>query len=74
MSRADTFVLNMPNETEHHEAGRLDEIEAADGQESLTRCGEHYYACPTCGQAVDRRHLDEVLHHCREGHRPLVFH
>ncbi len=74
MSRAETLRPDMPNESEHHETGLIDEVEAAEGQESLTRSGENYYACPTCGQAVDRRHLDEVLHHCREGHRPLVFH
>ena len=35
---------------------------------------EHYYTCPTCAQAVDRRHLDEVVHHARDGHRPLAMH
>jgi hypothetical protein len=29
------------------------------------------YECPVCGQAVDRRHLGEVLHHEVPHHRPI---
>ncbi|MDB5407711.1 MAG: hypothetical protein JWL84_2623 [Rhodospirillales bacterium] len=32
---------------------------------------EHYQVCPACGQTVDMRDLDAVLHHEREGHEPL---
>ena len=32
---------------------------------------EHFYACPVCGQAVDKRDLFAVLHHEQEEHEPL---
>ena len=32
---------------------------------------EHFFACPACGQLVDMRRLGDVLHHEREGHKPL---
>jgi hypothetical protein len=33
---------------------------------------EHFYMCPTCGQAVDKRQLGDVVHHEEEGHRPIA--
>lgn len=33
---------------------------------------EHFYVCPHCGQAVDRRELLQVLYHeTQPGHEPL---
>jgi hypothetical protein len=32
---------------------------------------EHFYRCPQCGQAVDKRDLGQVFHHEVEGHEPL---
>lgn len=32
---------------------------------------EHFFVCATCGQAVDKRRLGDVLHHERDGHEPL---
>jgi hypothetical protein len=32
---------------------------------------EHFYLCPTCGQAVDMRDLAQVFYHDEEGHRRL---
>ena len=32
---------------------------------------QHFYTCPTCGQAVDARRLADVLHHEERGHRPF---
>jgi len=30
-----------------------------------------FYACPTCGQAVDKRDVEQVLHHSVPGHEPI---
>lgn len=32
---------------------------------------EHFYLCPSCGQAVDMRRLGDVLHHEEPGHESL---
>jgi hypothetical protein len=32
---------------------------------------EHFYICSTCGQAVDTRRLDQMLHHAGPDHEPL---
>ncbi len=32
---------------------------------------DHFYFCPTCGQAVDRRDLRQVIWHEQPGHEPL---
>lgn len=32
---------------------------------------DHFYQCPSCGQAVDMRKLGDVLHHEEPGHKPL---
>lgn len=31
----------------------------------------HFYRCPQCGQAVDKRDLGEVAHHEVRGHLPI---
>jgi hypothetical protein len=31
----------------------------------------HFYVCPECGQAVDKRDLGQVFHHEQVGHEPL---
>lgn len=31
----------------------------------------HFFRCPTCGQAVDKRDLGQVFHHEVRGHLPL---
>ncbi|TIV96813.1 MAG: hypothetical protein E5V85_16715 [Mesorhizobium sp.] len=31
----------------------------------------HFHLCPTCGQAVDRRDLRQVIWHQRPTHEPL---
>jgi hypothetical protein len=35
---------------------------------------DHYFICPDCGQAVDKRDLGEVLHHADEEHARLLTH
>ncbi|RWF79013.1 MAG: hypothetical protein EOS26_03335 [Mesorhizobium sp.] len=35
--------------------------------------GEHFYSCQTCGQAVDRRDLRQVIWHEQRGHTRLEF-
>ena len=52
----------------------FEELDSANENETVLASIEYYYSCPTCAQAVDRRHLDEVLHHARDGHRPLAIH
>ena len=32
---------------------------------------EHFYVCPSCGQAVDMRDLGQVFHHEAPDHEPL---
>lgn len=32
---------------------------------------EHFYVCPTCGQALDMRQLGDVMHHEAPGHDHL---
>lgn len=32
---------------------------------------DNFYICEICGQAVDMRHLEQVLHHEKEGHEPI---
>ena len=32
---------------------------------------DHFYLCPTCGQAVDMRDLGQVFHHEEQGHEPV---
>ena len=32
---------------------------------------QHFYACPKCGQPVDKRDLGQVFHHEVPGHEPL---
>jgi hypothetical protein len=32
---------------------------------------EHFYVCPACGQAVDKRDLGEVFHHEEPSHERL---
>ncbi len=59
----------MSGELEH-----IDETDLPGGPEPGPQTSNDYYGCPACGQAVDRRHLDEVLHHAQEGHKPLVLH
>lgn len=35
----------------------------------------HYYTCPHCGQAVDRREFLQVVYHeTQPGHEPLAKH
>jgi bifunctional non-homologous end joining protein LigD len=41
-------------------------VEALDVPEA-----EHFYQCPVCGQTVDRRGLDDVLHHEQPQHDRL---
>ncbi|RWN99366.1 hypothetical protein [Mesorhizobium sp.] len=41
-----------------------------EGSEPATE-QEHFYACPTCGQLVDRRDLRQVIWHEQPGHEPL---
>jgi hypothetical protein len=31
----------------------------------------HFYVCPVCGQAVDKRDLGQVFHHGQPGHDRL---
>jgi hypothetical protein len=33
---------------------------------------EHFEVCPQCGQAVDARDLNQVLHHAQPGHKPTA--
>ncbi len=37
----------------------------------LPRELDHFYTCPACGQAVDRRQLGDVLWHEEAGHDPI---
>lgn len=30
---------------------------------------EHFITCPVCGQAIDKRDLEEVLRHEQPGHK-----
>jgi hypothetical protein len=32
---------------------------------------EHFYQCQDCGQTVDMRMLDQVLHHAERDHEPM---
>ncbi|SFO88242.1 hypothetical protein SAMN03159463_03160 [Mesorhizobium sp. NFR06] len=32
---------------------------------------DHFYRCPVCGQAVDRRDLRQVMWHEQPAHEPL---
>jgi hypothetical protein len=32
---------------------------------------DNFEICPHCGQAFDRRDLDQVLHHDQEEHEPI---
>ncbi|SFQ04393.1 hypothetical protein SAMN03159463_05465 [Mesorhizobium sp. NFR06] len=32
---------------------------------------DHFYACPACGQTVDKRDLRQVIWHERPGHKQL---
>ncbi|RWN25254.1 MAG: hypothetical protein EOR95_29070 [Mesorhizobium sp.] len=34
---------------------------------------DHFYFCPTCGQAVDRRDLRQVIWHEQPSHTRLEF-
>ena len=58
----------MPEEYEHWPVSEDEE------PETISFPSEHYYTCPTCGQAVDRRDLVEVLHHAFDGHIALTMH
>jgi hypothetical protein len=44
--------------------GRL-QVRAAASEE------DHFYICPACRQAVDRRDLRQVIWHEQPGHKPL---
>jgi hypothetical protein len=32
---------------------------------------DHFIPCPICGQAIDCRELDQVLHHDEPDHKPI---
>jgi hypothetical protein len=32
---------------------------------------EHFYQCPECDQAIDKRDLGQVLYHATPGQKPL---
>jgi hypothetical protein len=45
--------------------GRVVGVESGDER-------EHFYVCPHCGQAVDKRELLQVVYHeAQPGHEPL---
>jgi hypothetical protein len=50
----------------YEEAAANEEMSAAEIGEA-----EHFDLCPACGQAVDMRDHSAVLHHERNGHKPM---
>ena len=58
----------------HTELDHADMAEPDEHEPTPPDASEHYFACPACGQAVDRRNLDEVLYHAQDGHRPAAIH
>lgn len=44
---------------------------AGTGVDPVLEKRSHYYICSECGQPVDARRLDQVLHHAGPDHVPL---
>ena len=46
-------------------------VEAGVAERNAQRASERFFACPICGQAVDRENFRAVLHHDEKPHQPL---
>jgi hypothetical protein len=49
----------------------MPEIRGTDADDEPANEADHFEICPVCGQAFDRRDLDQVLHHDEDAHDPI---